>query len=114
VSLTNLVDPVGDAVRDGDLLYNDLYTPRMSRQIYLMGHFASPNKDAIKTLLTRLGNKVVDKMAPGVDTVILGNNPVNESGDGFADVQESPEYKLASELGVEFATMSQIRDLIKL
>lgn len=114
VSLTDFVDPVGDAARAGDLLFNDLYTPRMSRTIFLMGHFVAPNKDAIKTLLTRLGNKVVDKMAPGVDTVILGNNPVNEASDGFTDVQDSPEYKLASELRVEFAYMNQIRDLIKL
>jgi hypothetical protein len=115
VELRDFVDPVGDWARDGDLLYNDLYTPRMTRTIYLMGRFTAPyQKEQVVLLLKRLGNKVVDKMQPGVDTVILGNNPVNEAGDGFAEVSESAEFKLASELRVEFAYLNQISDLIKL
>jgi hypothetical protein len=53
-------------------------------------------------------------MGPGVDTVILGNNPVNEAGDGFASVQDSEEFKLANELRVEFTYLSKIADLVKL
>ena len=80
-----------------------------------MGRFSAPyNKPELTNLLKRLGNNVVDKMAPGVDTVILGGDPVNEAGDGFASVQDSAEFKLASELRVEFAYLSSIRDLIKL
>jgi hypothetical protein len=115
VSLSNFVDPVGDYAREGDLLFNDLFTPRVTRTIFLLGRFSAPyEKPALTNLLRRLGNKVVDKMAPGVDTVILGNDPINEAGDGFSSVQESPEFKLASELRVEFAYLSTIRDLIKL
>ncbi|MFY9342846.1 MAG: hypothetical protein WAT39_10175 [Planctomycetota bacterium] len=115
VALSDFVDPIGDFARAGDLLYNDLFTPRVTRTIYLMGRFTAPyNKPELTNLLKRLGNKVVDKMAPGVDTVILGNDPVNEAGDGFASVQESAEFKMASELRVEFAYLSTIRDLIKL
>lgn len=115
VALMDFVDPIGDYAREGDLLYNDFYTPRVTRTIYLMGRFSAPyNKPELTNLLRRLGNKVVDKMAPGVDTVILGNDPVNAAGDGFDAVQDSAEYKLASELRVEFAYLSSIRDLIKL
>lgn len=115
VSLTNFKDPIGDFARSGDLLYNELYTPRVTRTIYLMGRFTAPyNKPELTNLLKRLGNRVVDKMAPGVDTVILGNDPVNEAGDGFVSVQESAEFKQASELRVEFAYLATIRDLIKL
>lgn len=115
VTLSDFTDPIGDYARTGDLLYNELFTPRVTRTIYLMGRFSAPyNKPELTNLLKRLGNKVVDKMAPGVDTVILGNDPVNEAGDGFQSVQESPEYKLASELRVEFAYLATIRDLIKL
>ena len=115
VTLSDFVDPLADYAREGDLLYNDLYTPRMTRTIYLMGRFTAPyQKENLTNLLKRLGNKVVDKMAPGVDTVILGNDPINEAGDGFAAVQDSAEFKLASELRVEFAYLNQIRDLIKL
>lgn len=115
VELSGLVDPIGDSVRAGDLLFNDLFSPRVTRTIYLMGRFSAPyNKPELTNLLRRLGNKVVDKMAPGVDTVILGNDPINEAGDGFVSVQESDEYKLASDLRVEFAYLNTIRDLIKL
>lgn len=115
VALMDFVDPIGDFARDGDQIYNDFYSPRVTRTIYLMGRFSAPyNKPELTNLLKRLGNNVVDKMAPGVDTVILGGDPVNEAGDGFASVQESAEFKLASELRVEFAYLSSVRDLIKL
>lgn len=115
VSLSGFVDPIGDYAREGDLLYSELFTPRVTRTIYLMGRFSAPyNKPELKNLLTRLGNKVVDKMAPGVDTVILGNDPVNEAGDGFDSVMQSPEYQLAASLRVEFTYLANIRDLIKL
>ena len=115
VELSDFIDPVGDFARAGDLIYNDIYTPRVTRTIYLMGNFTAPyNKPELTNLLKRLGNKVVDKMAPGVDTVILGNDPVNEAGDGFAKVQDSEEFKKASELRVEFSYLSKIGDLIKL
>lgn len=115
VALMDFADPIGDFARDGDQIYNDFYSPRVTRTIYLMGRFSAPyNKPELTNLLKRLGNNVVDKMAPGVDTVILGGDPVNEASDGFASVQDSAEFKLASELRVEFAYLSSIRDLIKL
>ncbi len=115
IVLSGIVEPIGDAVREGDLLFNELYSPRMSRTIFLMGRFNAPyEKNNLATLLKRLGNKVVDKMGPGVDTVILGDNPLNEAADGFAEVKDSAEYKEAIGLGVEFAPLLKIRDLIKL
>jgi hypothetical protein len=115
VALSNMVDPIGDYAREGDLLYNELFSPGVTRTIFLMGRFDEPySKENLSNLLKRLGNRVVTKMAPGVDTVILGSNPVNEAGDGFSSVQDSEEFKLASELRVEFAYLSSIRDLIKL
>jgi len=115
VALSNFVDPVGDFAREGDLIYNPIFTPRMTRTIYLMGRFTAPyNKEQLTLLLKRLGNRVVAKMAPGVDTVVLGNDPVNEAGDGFTVVKDSEEYKEAHRLNVEFTYLNIIRDLIKL
>jgi hypothetical protein len=115
VELSGIVDPVADAVQAGDLLYNDLFTPRVARTIFLLGRFTAPyNKPELANLLKRLGNKVVDKMGPGVDTVILGNDPVNDAGDGFTAVADMPEYKEAVDLRVEFAYLKTIRDLLKL
>jgi hypothetical protein len=115
VELSSIKEPIGDWVREGDLIYNELYTPRMSRTIYLMGRFSAPyHKPELTALLKRLGNKVVDKMKPGVDTVILGDDPLNEAADGFSAVSDSEEYKLAVDLHVEFAPLRKIRDLIKL
>ena len=115
VRLFNFADPVGNYASEGDLLYNDLYTPRVTRTMYLMGRFSAPyGKEQLTNLLRRLGNRVVSRMGPGVDTVILGNNPVNEAGDGFASVQDSEEFKLANELRVEFTYLNKIADLVKL
>jgi hypothetical protein len=116
IALSGIADPIGDQVRSGDQLYNDLYSPNIRRNIYLMGRFDLPyNKGDVEKLLTKLGNTVVSKMGPGVDLVVLGNNPVNEAGDGFAEVKDSAEYKEAVNLGgVEFVTLPMIRDLIKM
>jgi len=115
VALSDFKDPIGDYAREGDLLYNDFFAPRMTRTIYLMGAFSAPyHKPELTKLLTRLGNKVVDKMVPGVDLVIIGNNPVNEVGDGFAPIEETEEFKKATELRVEFTYLPKVRDLIKL
>lgn len=115
VSLSDFADEAGDYARDGDQLYNDLYSPRMVRKIYLMGRFSAPyNKEPLANLLRRLGNTVVDKMAPGVDTVILGDDPLNEAGDGFARVADSAEFKQAVELKVEMVNLNTVRELIKL
>lgn len=115
VALTGVVDPIADAVRAGDELFNQFYSPRATRTIFLLGRFQAPyNKPELSVLLKRLGNKVVDKMGPGVDTVILGNDPINEAGDGFSAVTESAEYKTALDLRVEFAYLKNVQDLIKL
>lgn len=115
VTLSGVVDPVGDQVREGDLLFNDLYTPNLPRNVYLMGRFSYPyNKPELEKLLTNLGNKVHHKMEPGVDLVILGNDSITEEGDGFIPVTDTAEYKEALNLGVVFAPLHKIRDLIKL
>ena len=116
VTLSGIVDPVGDPVRDGDAIYNDLYSPGQSskRTIFLLGRFSYPyHKPQLTQLLENLGNRVVAKMGPGVDTVILGDDAINEAGDGFTKVEESEEYKAATMLGVEFVPMRKIRDIVK-
>jgi hypothetical protein len=115
VLLTGVVDPIGNAVQDGDELYNDLYSPNSKRVIFMLGRFSYPyNKDMVEKLLKRLGNTVVAKMGPGVDTVLLGDDAVNEAGDGFAVVTDSADYKQATDLGVEFVPLRKVKDLLKL
>lgn len=66
VALSGVVDPIAGFVREGDLLFNELYSPNMVRTIFLMGRFSAPYEKApLTTLLKRLGNKVVDKMEIG-------------------------------------------------
>jgi len=115
VRLYNFSDPVANYATEGDLLFNDIYTPRVTRTMFLMGRFSAPyEKEQLSNLLRRLGNRVVTKMGPGVDTVVLGNDPVNDVGDGFDLVSGSPEFKMANELRVEFTYLAKIADLIKL
>jgi len=115
VELSDFADEVGDFPRAGDLLFNTLYSPRVTRTIYLMGRFQAPyQKEPLKLLLTRLGNRVVDKMEPGVDTVILGNDLVNDEGSALISLQETEEYKLAVKLHCEIQTLQAVRDFLKL
>jgi hypothetical protein len=117
VQLSGVVDPIGDAVREGDQLYNDLYSAgdANKRTVCMMGRFSFPyNQPQLKVLLENLGNKVVGKMTPGVDTVILGDHPYDEATGEPTKVEESDEYKLANSLGVEFVPLRKIRDLLKL
>ena len=117
VLLSDVVNPLTDAVREGDLLYNELYSPNGNnrRTIFLLGRFSYPyNKPQLEMLVKNLGNTVVTKMGPGVDTVILGDKPVNEANDGFSEITESPEFKEANNLGVEFVPLRKIRDLLRL
>lgn len=115
VELSDFADEVGDFPRAGDLLFNTLYSPRVTRTIYLMGRFQAPyQREPLKLLLTRLGNKVVDKMEPGVDTVILGNDLVNDESTALIPLQETDEYKLAVKLHCEIQTLQAVRDFLKL
>ena len=115
VRLYDFTDPIANYATEGDLLYNDLYTPRVTRTMYLMGRFSAPyGKEQLTNLLRRLGNRVVNRMGPGVDTVVLGDDPINEAGDGFTAVQDSDEFKMANELRVEFTYLARIADLVKL
>jgi len=114
VALYDVVNKVGDPIRGGDQLYNDLYSPGDKRRIFLLGRFDYPNhKPQLEQLLKDLGNEVVGKMGPGVDTVILGDDAINEAGDGFASVMESPDFKNANFLGVEFMPLRKIRDIVR-
>jgi hypothetical protein len=114
VQLTGVVDPIGNPVREGDELFNELYSPGVTRNIFLLGRFDYPvNKPELEKLLTRWGNKVYQKMVPGVDLVILGNVVPNAELDGTTPVTDLPEYKEAINLGVEMEPLHKIRDLIK-
>ncbi len=117
VRLSSVVDELGDPIREGDQIFNDLYSPGKynKRVIYLMGRFSYPyNKPQLIALLESLGNTVVYEMKPGVDTVLLGNSVPTEEGDGEVRIEDTDEYKLAMQLGVEFAPLRKVRDLIKL
>lgn len=99
----------------GDLIANDLYSPNVRRTIVLVGRFSYPwTKPVVTEILRNLGNTVVDKPVPGVDLAIIGSDTVNESGDGFVDISETPEFKAIQFLSIETVTMNKVRDLMKL
>ena len=109
----DLADRLDPVVR-GDEIRNDLYSPGLKRTIFLMGRFAPPYSEPIvRSYLTRLGNKVVDRVDIGVDLVIVGNDPINEDASGTTSITESPDYKRASELQIDFVNLYQIRDLLE-
>lgn len=111
--LTNVVNGKFDPIVAGDVISNDLYTPGLKRNIVLLGRFplTSP-KPTVKTLLERLGNKVFDKVGPGVDLVVAGSAEYNDAGEAVA-ITEHPGYKKAEDLRIEIIALNKIRDLIK-
>ena len=103
-----------DPVTKGDQVRNDLYSPNLRRNIFLMGRFSYPlNKPAVKLILEELGNRVHDNIGPGIDLVLVGGDTLNEDGDGFVPVTESQEYKDALFLGIEISTISKVREFLK-
>ena len=114
VELFEISDPLNPVVQ-GDQISNDLYAKNLTRTIYLMGRFSYPNtKPMVKLALERLGNKVVDRVAPGVDLIIVGGDTLNEDSDGLVPVTDSEEYKQALSLGIEIAPVAKVRDFLKL
>jgi hypothetical protein len=98
----------------GDKISSPIYSPGVRRQVALIGRFGYPyTKDMVKTIFESLGNKVHDKVGPGVDLVILGDETLNEEGTEFVKVEDSEDYKLASKLGSEFAPVNKIRGFLK-
>ncbi len=98
----------------GDVIASPIYSPGVRRQVALIGRFGYPyTKDMMKTILESLGNRVHDKVGPGVDLVILGDETLNDEGSAFLKVEETEDYKLASKLGSEFAPVNKIRGFLK-
>jgi len=104
-----------DPVVRGDIVVNELYSPHVKRNIALIGRFSYPYpKPEVKRLLERLGNRVLDKVGIDVDLVIVGNDTINESGDGLDSITTTAEYKFAENQRIEIITLNKIRQLLKL
>ncbi|MGE0141963.1 MAG: hypothetical protein AB7I19_03055 [Planctomycetota bacterium] len=102
-----------DPVMAGDQIRNDLYSPTMRHNIYLMGRFSQPlTKPAVTALLESLGNKVHDRISPAVDLIIVGGDMINEEGSGFTPITETEEYKLAQNLRIEMSPLSKVRPFL--
>lgn len=98
----------------GDQISSPIYSPGVRRQVALIGRFGYPyTKDTVKDLLVNLGNKVHDRVGPGVDLVVVGDETLNDEGTEFVKVEDSEDYKLASTLGAEFAPVNKIRSFLK-
>lgn len=114
VRITGLKDRF-DPVMPGDMVRNDLFSPDMRHNIYLMGRFAQPfTRPMVKTLLENLGNRVVDELGPGVDLILVGSDSINADASGFTPITESPEYELAKFLRIEMAPLSKVQHYLKL
>ncbi len=114
IHISGLKDRYTPVVK-GDKIANDLYSPNVRRTVVLVGRFSYPlTKPVVADILRNLGNTVVDKPVPGVDLAIIGSDTVNETGDGFVDITETPEFKQIQFLSIETVTLNKVRDLLKL
>lgn len=114
IRVTGLKDRYDPIVR-GDTVRNDLYSPSMRHNIYLMGRFGHPySRPMVKALLENLGNTVVEKLGPGVDLILVGADTINEDGSGFTAIEETEEYKTATALHIEMAPLSKVQPFLRL
>jgi len=73
-----------------------------TRCVYLLGRFTSPlSKLELAQAMTSRGHTVVNSMAPGVDLVVVGSDPVSEDGMRLVPVRDLPEYSAATARCVE-------------
>ncbi len=113
VYLYDIVDPVAGPISVGDELKNELYDPNYRRTVTLIGRFGFPySRTLVEATLRSLNNQVVSEWRPGVDLVILGNDPINEAGNGFVDLTADKDYQAAVKFGAEFAPLQKIKDLL--
>ena len=109
VELVNELDPI---VR-GDVVANDLFSPDLKLNVFLLGRFGTPySKGEIKRIMETMGNTVSDKMDPTVDLVIVGRQPIG--GEDSVKIEDTEEYKTAAHLGTNVVTLYKIRDFLKL
>ena len=114
VRVTGLKDRF-DPIMPGDQVRNDLYSPGMRHNIYLMGRFSHPySRPLVKQLLEELGNNVAEDLSPAVDLVLIGGDSINDEKSGFTPVTETPEYERARFLRIEMAPLNKVRRFLKL
>lgn len=112
IRITNLLNRLNPVVRN-DLVANDLYSPSLKRDIYLLGRFGTPySKGEVTRILETMGNKVHTEMSPSIDLVIVGREPVG--GEDVVKLADTEEYRKAAEWNIEFAQLNKIRDFLKL
>jgi len=113
IMIYDVKDPYDYPVQ-GDQISSPIYSPGVRRNVALIGRFGYPyTKDTVKEILESLGNKVHDKVGPGVDLVVIGDETLNADGSEYVKVEDSDDYKLASTLGAEFAPVNKIRGFLK-
>lgn len=112
LAITKVVDRY-DPVRPDDQVRNDLYSPNLRRNIYLMGRFVPPfTRPVVKQQLEALGNTVVEELSPAVDLVLVGKGTINEDGSGFTPLTETDEFKFASFLRLEMRPVTKMRQFL--
>lgn len=111
IRVTDLVSSYNPVVKN-DVVANDLYSPSLKRNIFLIGRFVAPlSKPEIKRILEDMGNKVYDTMTPEVDLVIVGRQPLGEDA---TKIEETEDFLKATRWNVEIEALNKIRDFLRL
>lgn len=112
MTLTEIANRL-DPIRTDDQVRNDLYSPNLRRNVYLMGRFIAPfTRPVVKAQLEALGNRVVDELSPAVDLVLVGADTINSEGSGFTPLTDTDEFKMASFLRLEMRPVTQMRQFL--
>jgi NAD-dependent DNA ligase len=100
-----------DPIMQGDVITNPHFARDMQRTFVFLGEFpADMDKDFVKERLTELGAVVKDTVDSTTDFLVLGRK---EPGEDSQDLTESPEFKLATQLGVQILRVRDLASFVK-
>ncbi len=99
----------GDPIVEGDLIANELYNPGKTLHFFILGKLAKYGVTEATALLEKLGNKVDSKITVDTDYLLLGSKASESDG----ELEDTPEYKKAKELGLKVITERDLEAFTK-
>jgi len=108
--ILSTADPM-DPIMQGDVVANPHFARDMKRTFVFLGEFpADMDKEFVRERLIELGAEVKDTVDSSTDFLVLGRK---ESGDSSQDLTELPEFKLATQLGVQVLKARDLATFVK-
>lgn len=100
-----------DPIVKGDVVVNPHFARNLTKTFVFLGVFPpSMNRGFVRERLMALGADVNDIIDSGTDFLVLGDK---EQGEFAVELQDTPEFKLATQLGIQLIRLKELAEYIK-